>query len=130
MGGLDFLNEMSGAKRKSYSGAFQLMPLLKFLVKRAGREFGICEKIAQDRLGLQSMHAFALPCRIALTSSQDKLGLAFFSAALVAWALYLVCGSQCDFTPAITDIFKDGENVGRGWGAVITPMRIIHWQIL
>ena len=82
MGGLDFLNEMSGAKRKSYSGAFQLMPLLKFLVKRAGREFGICEKIAQDRLGLQSMHAFALPCCIALTSSHLLSGQAWLGLLL------------------------------------------------
>ena len=73
MGGLDFLNDMSGAKRKNYSGAFQLMHLLKILVKRAGREFGICEKIAQDRLSLQNM-----PLVVLLSpSAQDKL--AFFS---------------------------------------------------
>ena len=46
---------------------------------------------------------------------RTSLALPSSPSALVAWALYLVCGSQCDFTPAITDIFKDGEiGVGEG----------------
>ncbi len=74
---------MSGAKRKSFSGAFQLMPLLKFLVKIAGREFGICEKIAQDRLGLQSI---PLPFLAVSLSPPLRASLAWPSspAALVA----------------------------------------------
>ena len=51
----------------------KVLHLLKILRTRAGREYGISEKIAQDTFGLQS-NAFALPCSMALSSAQDRLG--------------------------------------------------------
>ena len=78
---------MSGAKRKSYIGAFKLMYSLKILETRAGRECGICEKnIAQDRLGLQG-NTFVLPCSMA----QDRLGLAFFSCCAGSDGYFIWC---------------------------------------
>ena len=75
------MNEMFEAMRKSYNGAFKLMHLLKIVGTGAGREYGISEKIAQDRLGLQS-NVFAMPCRMILSSTQDRLGLTIFSSSL------------------------------------------------
>ena len=69
----DFMNEISGAKRKSYTLAFKLMHLLKIL----GTSWkGVWSKSKKqpDRLGLQS-NAFALRCSMALPSIQNRLDL-------------------------------------------------------
>ena len=124
---------MSGAKRKCYSGAFQLMPLLKFLVKIAGRESGICEKkIAQDRVGLQSMPLSFLAVSL---SPQLRTSLAWPSspAELVAMgALFSVWLSVRLHSSNYRAFQKMAKFVGV-WGvwcgAVITLVRIIHWQI-
>ena len=53
-----------------------VLDLLKILGTRAGREYGIRDKITQDKLGLRSL----CPCLAEwLSSAQDRLGLTFFS---------------------------------------------------
>ena len=61
------MNEMFGAKRKSYTEAFKLKFLLEILGTSAGREYRISEKIYQDRL------VFAPPYCMALSSARNCL---------------------------------------------------------
>ena len=93
------MNQVSGAKRKGYTGAFKLMHMLIILGRRSGR--GVWKKWwgggnYSEQAWPAEGRPFALPCSMALSSAQDRLGLAFFSSMLVEWVLYLVCDSQCN----------------------------------
>ena len=59
----------------------------------------------------------SMPCNMALSSTQDRLGLAFFSSILVEMdAMYY---SRCNYTPTIID-FQDGK---------IFVAQLVLWQI-
>ena len=112
MGGIHFLNKMSGAKRRSYSGSFQHMHFLKVLVKRAGREFGICEKKSL-RTGM-ACRACLCPALLLSPPLRTSLDWPSYPAALVTiGALFSVWLSVRLHTNS--QIFKRWEfGCGRG----------------
>ena len=88
------MNGMSGAKRRSYTGAFRLMQLLKILGTQAGRKYGISEN--HSRL--------AWP-------AEDCLGPALQYGSLhhseQAWLVFFSCcaGSDGCFSVALGELY-------------------------
>ena len=91
----DFMNGMSGAKMRSYTGAFKLMHLLENQGPRAGRKY---------RPGLQS-NPLVLPCSMALSSSEEKLGLISSCCAHSDWNFIECTTLSATYTPAIVVFF-------------------------
>ena len=82
------MNGKSGAKRRSYTGAFKLMHLLKILGTRAGREYKIIEKNRSGQVWpAEQCRYAALDYGSLLCSGQTWLSLLF----LLCW--YVVMGA-------------------------------------
>ena len=114
----NFMNDMSGAKRKGWAGASELANYCigwKFWKLKLDVSMDLGGKIPQDRLGLQS-NAFAL---LAVWLSLLGAGLAWSSspAMLVETGLFISCITLSGtYTPAIICIYIYDEKLVWGGG--------------